>query len=197
MTEPPGTRPSLLLRLRDICDAEAWRQFVELYGPLVYRFARRRLQDADAADVTQDVLWGVCGAIGRFDHDPGRCSFRGWLSTLVHNKLCDFLERRQRRARAGGLGAGGSGPQILEQIAGDEEESWDEEHQRRLFTWAAGRAQAEFTAPTWQAFWQTAVENREARAVAGELGLSVGAVYVAKSRVLARFKELVQQADPR
>ncbi|MGR5411090.1 RNA polymerase sigma factor, partial [Vibrio sp. PNB22_8_2] len=83
MQQPaPDTRPSLLVRIRDGGDAEGWRLFVDLYGPLVYGFARRQgLQDADAADLTQDVFQSVAGAVRRLDYDPRKGSFRGWLYT--------------------------------------------------------------------------------------------------------------------
>jgi len=100
MTTSPHTRPSLLVRIRDAADREAWRQFVELYAPLVYRFARRRgLQDADAADLTQDVLQAVARSSGRLEYDPRRGTFRGWLFTVDRNKLHTFL-RRQHTADA-------------------------------------------------------------------------------------------------
>src|SRR5690349_547511 len=82
MTSSPHTRPSLLVRIRDAADHQAWRQLVGLYAPLVYRFLRRRgLQDADAADLTQDVLRAVSAAAPGFEYDAGRGSFRGWLFT--------------------------------------------------------------------------------------------------------------------
>src|SRR5438552_1369435 len=84
MPESPQTRASLLVRLRDGHDREAWRQFVDLYAPLVYGFARRRgLQDADAADLMQDVLRAVSGAAGRLDYDPAKGTFRSWLFTVT------------------------------------------------------------------------------------------------------------------
>jgi RNA polymerase sigma-70 factor (ECF subfamily) len=87
MADSPTTRPSLLVRIRDPQDSQAWTQFVEVYAPLVYGFARKHgLQDADAADVTQDVLRAVAGAAGRLEYDPQRGSFRGWLLTIVRNK---------------------------------------------------------------------------------------------------------------
>src|SRR5438094_7280967 len=95
MTDPAITRPSLLLRVRDPRDKDAWREFVELYGPLVYRFARKRgLQDADAADLTQIVFQAVVPAIQRLDYDPRRGSFRGWLFAVVRNQLHNFLHRQ-------------------------------------------------------------------------------------------------------
>src|SRR5881392_3121410 len=97
MAESPETRPSLLVRIRDARDRDAWQQFVELYGPLVYRFGRKRgLQDADAADLTQIVLQAVSGAIHRLDYDPARGPFRGWLYGIVRNQLHKLLDRQRR-----------------------------------------------------------------------------------------------------
>ena len=98
MADPPSTRLSLLVRLRDLNDADAWRQFVELYAPLVYHYAHRRgLQDADAADVTQDVLQAVASGMEHFRYDPERGTFRGWLFTLVRHQLHHWgTSRRQR-----------------------------------------------------------------------------------------------------
>src|SRR5206468_1749368 len=89
------TRPSLLVRLRDPKDRAAWQQFVHLYGSLVYGFVRQRgLQDADAADLTQDVFLAVSQAAGRGQYDASRGSFRGWLYGITRNKLAKFLRRR-------------------------------------------------------------------------------------------------------
>src|SRR5262249_55334967 len=100
MAEMPETRASLLLRLRDRDNGDAWGHFVRVYAPLIYRFARHRgLQDADAADVTQDVLRGVSNAVGELQYDPQRGLFRSWLFTLVHRKLCDFYRRHDRQEK--------------------------------------------------------------------------------------------------
>ena len=101
MTPSDATRPSLLVRIRDARDREAWGQFVEIYAPLVYDLARRRgLQDADAADLTQEVLRSVSGAIGRLDYDPARGTFRSWLFTVTRNAINTFFES-QRQGAAG------------------------------------------------------------------------------------------------
>src|SRR6516164_4984469 len=193
MTEPPGTRPSLLVRLRDADDGDAWRQFVQLYAPLVYRYARRhQLQDADAADLTQEVLRSVHGGIGRLEYTPQLGSFRGWLFTLAHHRLCDFLTRRQRQAQASG---GTTADELLHEIPAPQEEAWNREYEQRLFAWAAEQARGEFKEKTWQAFWRTTVEAHPAGQVAKSLGISVGAVYIAKSRVQARLKQIVQQVE--
>jgi RNA polymerase sigma-70 factor (ECF subfamily) len=191
----PLTRASLLVRLRDGRDHEAWRQFVELYAPVVYGFARKRgLQDADAADVMQEVLRSVAGAAGRLNYDPARGSFRGWLYTVARNKIFNFLEAGRHR-----IGRGSGDSAVREKLEAQPEsewglaESWDEEYERTLAGVAMRRVQAEVQPATWQAFWQTAVEGRAAREVGAALGLSPGAVYVARSRVLARLKEEVQR----
>src|SRR5688500_10388226 len=92
------TQPSLLVRIRRPQDAAAWQQFVELYAPLVYGFLRKQgLQDADAADVAQDVLRTVAQRIGELEYDRSRGSFRGWLFTVVHSRLADFRRRAHRQ----------------------------------------------------------------------------------------------------
>ena len=87
MTSIPATRPTLLFRIRDARDHEAWGRFIDLYAPLVYGFLRKRgLQDADSADLTQDVLRQVAAAAKSLEYDAKRGSFRGWLFTIVQNR---------------------------------------------------------------------------------------------------------------
>jgi RNA polymerase sigma-70 factor (ECF subfamily) len=193
MVEAPLTRASLLVRIRDGRDQEAWRQFVQLYAPVVYGFARKRgLQDADAADVMQDVLRSVARAAARLEYDPSRGSFRGWLYTVARNKIINFLEASRHNP---GRGTGGDDAHTrLESMADTEwafAESWDEEYEQNLAALAMQRVRNEVQPATWQAFWQTAVEGKHAREAGSSLGLSAGAVYVARSRVLARLKEEV------
>jgi RNA polymerase sigma-70 factor (ECF subfamily) len=192
MADGPTTRPSLLVRLRDTRDAEAWQQLVDLYGPIIYRFGRRhRLQDADAADLTQEVLRGVSTSVGRLDYDPQRGTFRGWLFTLAHRKLYDLLARRRRQEQASGDSAAQA---LLDEVpAPDSEEVWNQEHERQVFAWAAEQVRGQLSETTWRAFWATAVEGRDPASVAGELSLSVGAVYVARSRVQARLREQIRE----
>src|SRR5579872_6921836 len=150
MPEAPLTQPSLLVRLRDARDERAWTQFVDLYAPLVYGYARRYgLQDADAADLTQIVLRAVASAIRRLDYDPQRGTFRGWLFTIVRSKLFSFLSRRQE----GCQGTGDSSTQrLLEAQPAPEEDSatWDAEYEQRLFVWATEQVRAQVRETTWQ-----------------------------------------------
>jgi len=193
MEQSPATRASLLVRLRDPRDKEAWGQFVHVYAPVVYGFARKRgLQDADAADLMQEVLRSVAGAANRLEYDPKRGTFRSWLYTVTRNKVYSFLDGQRRRER----GSGDSGVQErLEELPADDPEpaEWDREYDRRLFAWAADEVRGEFQDSTWQSFWRTAVDGQSPKQVAADLRTSVGAVYVAKSRVLTRLRQRVQE----
>jgi RNA polymerase sigma factor (sigma-70 family) len=191
MVECSTVQGNLLARLRDPHDTEAWGEFVAAYGPLVYGLGRRHgMQDADAADLTQDVLRAVVRRMPSFVYDPGRGTFRGWLLTVARNLVRRWSQARRRQACYGGT-AGAA--EALEDVPAPAEEApWEEDYRRRIFEWAADRVRAEVRPATWQAFWQTAVEQRDAEAVGTALGLSVGAVYIARSRVLARLKEQVR-----
>src|ERR1700757_1361148 len=140
MQESPATRASLLVRLRDSGDAGAWQEFVRLYAPLIYGFARKRgLQDADAADLMQEVLRSLSSAAHRLEYDPGRGTFRGWLFTVTRNKVFNFLESRSRRV----LGSGDLRPQ--ERLGGDAgshgklSADWEADYQRALAAQAMAR----------------------------------------------------------
>jgi len=194
MTDSPTTRPSLLVRLRDPRDERAWGEFLELYGPLVERLAvRRGLQAADAADLTQEVFHAVAAAIERWDPDPNRGSFRGWLFRTARNLSVKILAAQRRQPR----GTGDSDLQRLleEQPAPDDEALalFEGEYRRRLFSWAADRVREEFRPLTWRAFWATAVEGGDPKEVAAALGMTTGAVYIAKSRVMSRLKKEIEQ----
>lgn len=195
MSDPQETRASLLVRIRDQRDGAAWGQFVEIYSPLIYGFGRKHgLQDADAVDLTQEVLRIVTRTAERFEYDAKLGSFRGWLFTIVRNELRTWLARQPRVV----VGSGDTGEQQrLAEIADEatESASWDEDHERRLFAWAAEKVQCEVQPTTWQAFRRTAVEGESGKDVAANLGMSIAAVYLAKSRVMARLKELVRELE--
>lgn len=192
MSHVPPTQPSLLVRLKDAHDREAWERFVDLYAPLVYAFVRKRgLQDADAADLTQDVLRQVASAAKSLIYDPRRGSFRGWLFTVVRNRLTDHWRAAARDVR--GSGDSSQWQQASEQLVTESDSAeWDAAYERQLLECAAQQVRADFSEATWSAFWQTAVEGREGKVVAEELGLTIAAVYLAKGRVMVRLKEQVR-----
>ncbi len=194
MGDMPLTRASLLIRIRDGRDRDAWLQFLQVYGPVVYGFARKRgLQDADAADLMQDVMRSVSVAAQDLKYDPLKGTFRGWLFTITRNKIFNFLSKQKNRVQP--AGDSGARERLENHPSADGEDDWDQEYQRRVFSWAADAVRSEFQANTWHAFWQTAVEGRSPVEVGKNLKLSSGAIYVAKSRVLARLREKVKEFE--
>ncbi len=194
MTLPPDTRNSLIARLVDIGDHEAWREFAELYDPFIYRQARRLgLQHADARELVQEVLISVSKAIRKFEIDPARGRFRTWLYAVGRNVSLQYLAKLKSRERATGdsdvMTALASAP------AADPNESSEMRLElcRHVFIWVAQRIRHEFQTKSWMAFWQTAVENHSVQIVAQNLGMSVGSVYIARSRVMARLRERAQE----
>ena len=189
------TRLSLLLRIRDAQDGEAWVRFVQIYAPLIYRFGTRRgLQDSDAHDLTQDVLRAVSRSIGRFDYDPDVGRFRTWLLTVAKFTLSRMRKVQNRQPVASG--DSGTQRQIEETPADDPDgERWNEEYNRRVFEWAAERVQKQVQPDTWRAFEMTAIEQRPSAEVAERLGMRIGSVYVARNRVMARMRKTVREID--
>src|SRR4051812_44239441 len=194
MYESPSTRASLLIRLRDPGDERAWTEFTEIYGPLVHGLARRRgLQEADAEDLAQEVFRIVSLAIERYDPDPDRGSFRGWLSRIARNLIINLFVARRRLPQ-------GTGDTDLHRLledrpdpAGEDSVSFDAEYRRRLIAWAAERVRGEFSEPAWRAFWQVGVEGRPPKEVASDLGMSLGTVYQYKSRAVVRIRREIEQ----
>lgn len=191
-----NTRLSLIARIGTPEDTEAWAEFVELYGPLVYTIARRRgLQDADACDLMQDVMREVARSVDRFDPDPELGRFRGWLGVITRRMLARYFEKSSRQIAATG---GTSNILAIDRVSNnDDEDGWEQEHQRQLFRWAADRIRSEFAETTWRAFWLTSVEGVRAKEAAERCGLTVGAVYIAKSRVLRRLRERITEVAGR
>ena len=139
MADSPATRPSLLVRIRDGRDAGAWGQFVELYAPVVYGFARKRgLQDADAADLTQEVLRAVVSAVGRLDYDPAtrlvpRLAVHGRPQQALHDFLTPPAAARPGQRRHA-VRRHCSEQQPARRTRGG---LWEQEYEQRLFAWAA------------------------------------------------------------
>lgn len=192
MNDSLSTRQSLLVQIRDLNNDGAWTQFVDAYAPLVYRYARRQgLQDADAADVTQDVLRSVVQTAGEFVYDPSRGRFRTWLYTVTRNKVLNHLAKARHAPQVA------AETDLWQQIEGAADSAsgdasvWDRDYERRMFEWACQRVRENFREATWQAFWMTAVEALPPQEVAQRLEMSVGAVYIAKSRILAAMKDEV------
>jgi len=183
-----STRSSLLLRVRDPRDHEAWTTFVELYGRLVYSHCRNRgLGHQDAENVTQEVFAQVCQSIQKFDYQPERGRFRNWMGTVTRNEINRFLKKEAR------VGCGADDG-VLDNLAAPEEDTvWTDEFHAHVFTVALARTRPHFEELTWRAFELAWLEGRPAAEVALELGVPIEKVYVAKSRVLERLEGEVRE----
>lgn len=182
------TRPSLLLRLRDGQDHQSWTTFVETYAPLLYRYCRHRgLQDADAADVTQEVLEQVARSIQTFEYRPERGRFRDWLGTVACRKVSRFQRKSSQTSAVSGAGLTDEVLDLIPAPAPDAE--WTDQFNARVLQVALERIRDGFEATTWRAFEMVWREEQPAADVARALGIPVEAVYVAKSRALKKLRE--------
>ncbi len=198
MIEPPRqpplagstTSPTLLLRVRDWNDGEAWATFCDIYRPLVVGWCLHRcsLSRSAADDVAQDVMTAVAGAIRSFDYDPAAGRFRGWLLTATRRAAAKHVDREAKQpvARSDSLGA-------IAVTSGDES-AWDARYAKRLFEWACERVRPTVKEQTWHLFKRSFIEDKPAAEVASECGVEPGQVYVARSRVLSRLREAVLEA---
>ncbi len=193
LTIDPETRASLILRLGDPADDEAWSEFLQIYEPLLLRLASRwGLPQADALEVVQETLLAVAKAIPSFDRDQHPGAFRGWLAAITRHKLANHLSRSRRRENASG---DSNVQRWLDQVAGPAFDAsvWDWNQKQQVYLWAAAKVQQQVNPATWQAFHRTSVLGEPVADVATDLQLRAGMVYVARSRVMARLRELVTQ----
>ncbi len=184
---PQSTRPSLLIRIRDPRDSDAWKTFVDTYLVMIYRYARRlSLQDADAADVSQEVLSEVARCIRSFEYQPEKGRFRDWLGILVRRKVIHFLKKNRRDAEIRAT----DHPDELESALADTD--WNDEFNTQILSVAMERARLHFAPGTWRAFERVWLENQRASDVAAELQMPIDMVYTAKSRALKRLEDEIR-----
>ncbi len=189
----PETRASLLIRVRNPADQDAWHEFVEIYWPVIHRLARRKgIQNSDADDIAQTVLLAIAKAIERREHDHQRARFRTWLDRVAQNAILNVLTRGKPDRASGDSGL----LAILEQCtssSGADSDLLRLEYRREVFRWAAQQIRREFQEETWNAFWLTTVECQDCVAVAKQQGKNVGSIYAARSRVMRRLQEKVAE----
>ena len=186
----PSTRYTLLRRIRNLNDHEAWATFVDAYSPLVYRFSLQRgLQDADARDVVQEVFIRVGRGIAQFEHAPERGRFRAWLGTIIFREI----QRQRAKVRQPGRGRGGaSGDAALAEMQAQYETAWNAEFDSEVYQFALERTREKVDAEQWQVFELIWMQDEKPRDVARRLGKDVEWVYKAKYRVLSRLKEQIR-----
>jgi RNA polymerase sigma factor (sigma-70 family) len=190
-----STSATMLERVRSApTDQAAWSEFVDRYGRKIYGWCRQwGLQEADAEDVTQDVLMRLASRMRGFAYDPSR-SFRGWLRTLTHHAWSDFLQNRKLPGR------GSNDRQVtqaLEQIEARDDltRRLDQEFTRALFEEASARVRLRVQQHTWEAFRLTAVEGKSGAEVAALLGIQVATVFVARSKVQKMLQDEVRKLE--
>ena len=182
-----STSSSLIERARQR-EQEAWDRMAVLYGPMVYRWCRRfGLRAEDAADTVQEVFLVVVDAIGDF-RGGRKGTFRSWLRTVTRNKTHDAFRRAAGQASAvGGSAAHERLSQLVSAVASSDEQATDDGDD--VWDCAVERVRAEFPSHVWKAFWRVTIDGVAAADAADELGMSVAAVYQAKSRVLRRLRQ--------
>ena len=183
-----ATSATLLRRLRDPADKDAWARFAEHYGRRIYAWCQRwNLQEADAEDVTQGLLVNIPTKMRAFHYDPTIGSFRAWLKTVVRNALTDFVRAQQR------LGKTSYAP--LESIEAEQDliKELDERFERELLEEAMTRVELRVSRATWEAFRLTAIEQEAGKDVATRLKIPVAHVYVYKQRVQDMLKEEIKK----
>jgi RNA polymerase sigma factor (sigma-70 family) len=194
MKESPETRASLLIRIRHHDDAEAWAEFLEIYQPLIRQMARKfGLQDADSTEVTQEVLTRVAKTVEHWETTGRQGSFRGWLSRVTKNLVIQYFRDRRRIPQPAHNSDLRRAIENKPDAASNGSEEFDLELQRQMFAWAARKIESRFEPTTWQAFWKTAVEHLPIEQVAEHLGMTRGAIYVARSRVMAAISKTIER----
>ncbi|HZV05747.1 MAG TPA: RNA polymerase sigma factor [Gemmataceae bacterium] len=183
------TSATLLERLRDRADSEAWQRLVDLYSPLLSGWLRRHaMQSADEDDLVQEVLLTVAREAPQFQHSGRPGAFRSWLRTILANRLREFW--RDRRLQPAGTGDSDI-VGMLDQLE-DPDSSlshlWDQEHDQHIARRLLAMIEPQFAPATWQTFRRVVLEGARPDAVAAEMGLTVNAVFIAKSRVLQRLR---------
>lgn len=184
----PETRLSLIGRLANPKDASAWRQFESCYQTAIYRFARSRsLQADEAMDVVQEVMLAVHRQAVRWEPSGRVGSFRAWLAETSRRLTLTAIRFRDRGKFEEVQGT--------DLVAKETEKGSDKDEKSWAFYSAVAMVERETNPSLWRAFWLTAVDGQAAQSVADQLGMRLGTVYSAKSRVLARIKQVVQLSD--
>ncbi len=188
-SEPSSISSTLLERIRTR-QPDAWQRLVRLYGPVVYRWCRQLgVSHADAPDVVQEVFAGVAVNVEQFHREGPEDSFGAWLRTITQNKVCDHFRRRHGLPDAkGGTDAYRQVLDVPEPPDSSSLLSTRLEMDQQFTQRVVEVVRAEFENHTWDAFWRIVVEGQSPAEVAQALGLSLPAVYQAKSRVLRRLR---------
>ena len=198
------TRHSLISRLKDWDDQESWKEFFDTYWKLLYSVALKSgLSDAEAQDVVQDTIVAVAKKMPEFHYDPALGSFKSWLLTITRRRIIDHLRKRQRQPQRherrpdATEGRTGTMDKIPDPAGDQFGDIWEEEWKDNLYAAAVKRVKQQVEAKQFQMFDCYAVKGWPVEKVAGLLGVSVGAIYTAKSRITALIKEEIGRLEAR
>ena len=184
------TSISLLNRLQTDTDPDAWDRLAGFYSPLLRAWLRKYdVQSSDADDMVQEVLMAVSKDLRSFDHNGRPGAFRSWLRSILVNRLRHFWRARGRRPQARGDSDIDRRLAQLEDPNSELSQLWNRQHDRHVTRQLLALTEKQFAPATWQAFSRTAIDGHPANVVAAELGISLNAVFIAKSRVLARLRQ--------
>jgi RNA polymerase sigma-70 factor (ECF subfamily) len=183
------TRQSLLIRAQ-AGEADAWNDLLVLYRPLILSWLNRQgVPPADLEDLSQEVLLSVVKNLPDYEHSGNRGAFRCWLRTIVCRRTADYWRTIDVDTKArGGSGAAAALQEIADPDS-DLNRQWDEEHDRYVVRCLLELVEEEFEPTALKAFRRLALDGASGAEAAEELGLSVAAVYMAKSRILARIRQ--------
>ena len=188
---PPETRHSLIVRLKDPRNDLAWTEFIGAYEPFLTRLVRKQgTPDRHVPDVTQQLLMAIAKFVEGWKADGKSASFRRWLGCVARNVVIRFMVRERKQIS----GQGGSDFLAALEETIDSSVSADlmRQYEQELILWAAERVRAEFRESSWKAFWETEVAGRSIPEVSRDLGVSVGSIYMSRSRILARIRATIE-----
>lgn len=178
------TSLTLLQRVRRADDQAAWNRFADLYAPLIFDWGcRAGLMEADAADLSQDVMIQLLTELPKFEYSPERGRFRDWLRRVTVNKC------RERQRKKNAVATGGDDRMSQFEDSNPGREFWEIEYQQKIVARALQLMQTDFETRVWQAAWKQLVDDQKPADVAAESGMSLASVYQARSRVLVQLRQ--------
>jgi RNA polymerase sigma-70 factor, ECF subfamily len=200
VTQFPETRESLIIQVKDPSNRDAWGKFVDLYRPVVHRIAiARGMQDADAQDLTQQVLMAVASSIGRWEKSGETIRFRHWLRRVARNAIVNAVSRRPPDQATGTSSIENLLIELPERTGNQHDVETDSlielEYRRELYLRGAGFVRTDVDPVTWRAFELTVISGMSNADAAHELGKSIGAIYAARSRVMKRLRAAVAEIE--
>jgi RNA polymerase sigma-70 factor (ECF subfamily) len=189
----PETRPSLIAHLTGGKNDRAWTDFLSVYEPFLRQVVQKQgVPPRHVADVSQQLLLTIARSVAAWRDDGRQASFRRWLHRVARNVVIKFMTRERRQV----TGQGGTEfLDLVEQTPADASPEQLHQYERELIVWAAEQVRDQFRPTSWQAFWATQIEGRDVAEVAADLHVSPGAIYMSRSRILAKIRAKIAEVE--